>query len=169
MMRYVTIDKCREQVFPFIQEHLTKTEAAPDYEHETNGMEELEKVLSFVQDDTYYPSLAEKASYMLCSIAGAQYFSNGNKRMGIALLIYFLIVNDVSVKRLEEEIYTEMLQDNFPDHSWEKNRNIRGQHSLFLYNLAIVIGDRKKWSGADFTELKQRIAKMFEELYRAED
>jgi len=166
MMRYVTLDQCREQVFPFIQEHLTKTEAAPDYEHETSGMEELEKVLSFVQNDTYYPSLAEKASYILCSIAGAQYFSNGNKRMGIALLMYFLIVNDVSVKWLEKEIYVEMLLESFSEHSWEKNRNIRGRHSLFLYNLAIVIGDRNKWSGADFTELKQRIAKIFEELYK---
>lgn len=80
-MRYVDITLCRAKVFPFIHAYLSETEAAPNYEEEVLGMGQLEKVLTLVRQDEYYPRFADKAAYFLCGLAGAQYFSNGNKRL----------------------------------------------------------------------------------------
>ena len=79
-MQYVTLELCRAIVFPFIHARLTDAEAAPAYAYEEAGMQQLLKVLELVREDTYYPTFQEKAAYLFCGLAGAQYFSNGNKR-----------------------------------------------------------------------------------------
>ncbi|PIP65244.1 hypothetical protein COU77_01050 [Candidatus Peregrinibacteria bacterium CG10_big_fil_rev_8_21_14_0_10_49_16] len=48
---------------------------------------------------------------------------------------------------------------------WEQNSSIINAHALFLYNLAIVIGDRTQWGGANYQEMKQRVTNMFAHLY----
>ena len=51
-------------------------------------------ILEFVQNDDYYPSFAEKLSYLVYSIASNHCFLDGNKRTAIAIGMYFLIIND---------------------------------------------------------------------------
>lgn len=70
MMEYLDLQICVSDVFPFIHALLTKNEPAPAYTQEQSGMQELEKVLTFMRDDRFYPSFTEKAAYMMCSIAG---------------------------------------------------------------------------------------------------
>jgi death-on-curing family protein len=101
MIRYFDITACVQFGFPFILDELTQSEPAPDYLSETNGMKELGKVLAFVQSDEYYSSFSEKSAYLICSIAGSQYFSNGNKRLSIVILLMFLLKNDVSTNQPE--------------------------------------------------------------------
>ncbi|MBI1934251.1 hypothetical protein HYS30_01160 [Candidatus Peregrinibacteria bacterium] len=55
-MEYLDLQTCVEEVFPFIHALLTKKEPAPVYAREQNGMQELEKVLTFVRDDCFYLS-----------------------------------------------------------------------------------------------------------------
>ena len=54
----------------------------------------LEGILEFIQNDDYYPSFAEKLSYLTYSIAANHCFIDGNKRTAIATGMYFLIIND---------------------------------------------------------------------------
>lgn len=166
-MKYVSLEDCRHVVFPYIYKQLTSTEPSAQYEQEQNGLDELNKVLHLVESDTFYPSFEDKGAYLLCSIAGSQYFSNGNKRLGVIVLMLFLIINDVELRTLTVSEYQKILADSFPRHTWEDNASIREGNPLFLYNLAIVIGDRNKWDeGTDFSALKQKAAKMFAALYR---
>lgn len=166
-MHYLSVETCRQSVFPFIYKELTREEAAPQYESEPQGLKELEKVLTLIQDDTYYPTFSKKAAYLLCSIAGSQYFSNGNKRLAVMALVTFLIVNNAQKGELTMQEFKDLLAEYFQRHRWEDNRSISGAHSLFLYNLALIIGDRSRWSdGDDFSLLKDKIAMIFEYLYR---
>ena len=55
MIRYLTMEDCKKEIFQYIHAELTADEQAADYEHEP-GIAELEKVLSFIQSDEYYPS-----------------------------------------------------------------------------------------------------------------
>lgn len=165
-MRYVSIEDCQRIVFPYIHRFLSTGEAAPDYEREESAMLELTKVLALVQDDTYYPSIVEKAAYLISGLAGSQYFSNGNKRLGVTTLLTFFALNRAELLDRPAEGYRELLRSNFPLHVWEENLNIGGAHSLFLYNLAIVIGDRSQWGVDDFGGLRQRVAAIFAELYQ---
>lgn len=165
-MQYVTLGHCRTTVFPFIYAELSRTEPSAQYEQENNGLAELDKALHLVENDSFYPTFADKAAYLLCSIAGSQYFSNGNKRLGVTVLIQFHILNNAKQLVLTAKKYQKLLAKFFPKHSWESNPTIIEADPLFLYNLAIVIGDRTKWGdGVDFTALKQKVSEMFSELY----
>lgn len=62
--------------------------------------------------------------------------------------------------------YKNFLIEIFPSAKWENNLNIEHPHALFLYNLALVIGDRKRWGGGGFDELKANVGKLFAHIYR---
>lgn len=96
-VKYFGLQACYAYGFPYIYDELADAEQAPRYEAEANGIAELEKVLAFAQIDAYYPTFDEKSAYLLCSIAGSQYFSNGNKRLAVTVLLMFLMHNDVLV------------------------------------------------------------------------
>lgn len=164
-MEYVTLAICRAHVFPYIHKYLSRTEAAPDYENELRGMLELEKVLTFVHDDRYYPTFAGKAAYLLCGLAGAQYFSNGNKRLGVTTLMQFILMNEINIRTLPPEKFVDLLGLVFPNHRWEDNPNIGGAHALFLYNLALVVGNRANCGYPDFGSLKDAVSEIFDYLY----
>lgn len=164
MIRYLTIEDCKREVFTFIQAELTADEQAADYEHEP-GMAELQKVLTLMQADEYYPTFEQKAAYLLCSIAGSQYFSNGNKRLSVVTLLTFLIFNEAAFSELSKKQLEGVFVQTFPLHVWEENPNIRGDHSLFLYNLAIVLGNRACWGTGDFGATREKVGIMFGFLY----
>lgn len=166
MIQYVNLEMCRRMVFPFIHEILVSNEPAPEYEHESDGMENLSKVLGLVQSNDYYPSLYDKSSYIICSIAGSQYFSNGNKRLAVSVLLLFLAINDVEVIRLESGEFQQLIRNAFPGYRWDNNKNVGSSHPLFLYNLAIVIGDRTSWGFHDFSRLKENVADIFRIIYK---
>ena|SRR5258708_4002144 len=166
-MKYVSTEDCYKFVFPYIYSQLSGSEPTAQYEQEPEGLNELAKVLQLVENDSYYPSFEGKAAYLLCSIAGSQYFTNGNKRLGIIVLMLFLIFNEVELLVLTVKEYRELLKDLFPLHIWENNSNIGEGEPLFLYNLAILIGDRNQWGeGMSFDTLKEKVANLFSILYR---
>jgi prophage maintenance system killer protein len=168
MTHYLTEEDFRKVGFPFIQQVLAEHEPAPNYLSEPNGMAELLKVISFVQNDLYYPTFSDKAAYLLCSVAGSQYFSNGNKRLAVTTLMLFLAKNSAAIPKSIESKYEEILRISFPLHAWEGNEQIKEGHPLFLYNLAIVIGDRAKWGMKDFSAVRDIIAMVFDGVYRLE-
>ena len=49
--------------------------------------------LDFVQNDTYYPTVAEKLSYIVFKFCSGHYFNDGNKRIALTLGAYFLHKN----------------------------------------------------------------------------
>lgn len=166
-MRYVSIEDCQKFVFPYIYSQLSDVEPSAAYESEKAGLADLKKVLELIQSDTFYPSFYDKAAYLLCSISGSQYFSNGNKRLALTTLVQFLILNEIPLKTFTDDEYQKLLFKIFPKHTWEKNTYIEEGHPLFLYNLAIIIGDRTVWGeGVDFSDLKQKIGEIFEVIYR---
>lgn len=165
-MRSLDLEHCRRVVFPFIHRNLTAHEPAPLYEKEQRGMSELGKVLAFMRDRQFYPTAADKAAYLMCSIAGSQYFSNGNKRLGVAALLFFLGLNQASMEILRRGEYCKLLVAVFPRARWEDNPRIPDAHSLFLYNLALVVGDRSRWNAQHFDALKRDVTAVFAHIYK---
>ena len=53
----------------------------------------LRATLEFVQDDLYYPEIADKAAYLMFSLCRGHYFVDCNKRISITLTLYFLLKN----------------------------------------------------------------------------
>ncbi len=165
-MRFISTLDCIRLGFPYIHASLTLNEPAPKYEEDASGMGELEKVLSFIRSEEYYPTFEDKAAYLIASIAGSQYFQNGNKRLATVTLLLFLIENDVRIKNINFSQFKQVLLVFFPEAQIEDNSSIQEAHPLFLYNLAIVLGDRSKWGTGDFTELRKKIAGLFKLIYK---
>lgn len=55
--------------------------------------DDILKILDFVQNDLYYPTLEEKLTYMVFSFCTGHYFADGNKRISLVIGAHFLIKN----------------------------------------------------------------------------
>lgn len=53
----------------------------------------IQLMLENVQNDWYYPEIADKATYMMFSLCRGHYFADCNKRISITLTMYFLLMN----------------------------------------------------------------------------
>ena len=80
------------------------------------NVEHLESALGHIQNDLYYPDMADKLCHLVFSINKNHPFNDGNKRSSIALGAYFLELNgyDYVVKRfvLEMENIAVYVADN---------------------------------------------------------
>lgn len=66
----------------------------------------LESPLAHVQNDDYYPEMADKLAFLVFAITKNHAFHDGNKRSAIALGAYFLELNgyDYVVRRFVHEM-----------------------------------------------------------------
>ena len=55
--------------------------------------EGIEKILDFVQNDVYYPTLEDKLTYMVFAFCTGHYFADGNKRISLVVGAHFLVKN----------------------------------------------------------------------------
>ena len=110
---YPSIKACREEIFPEIHERLTQWEQAPDYERERRGADELQKIFALVRTRRYR-TFHDKAAYIVCSIVTGHAFSNGNKRLGITVLLAFAIHNRTEVQPLTKATYQKCIKEIFP-------------------------------------------------------
>ena len=70
------------------------------------NVEHLESVLGHIQNDWYYPEMADKLTHLVYSLNKNHPFNDGNKRSSIGLGAYFLELNgyDYVVKRFVLEM-----------------------------------------------------------------
>jgi death-on-curing protein len=70
------------------------------------NVEHLESVLGHIQNDWYYPEMADKLCHLVFSINKNHPFNDGNKRSSIVMGAYFLELNgyDYVVKRFVHEM-----------------------------------------------------------------
>ena len=54
----------------------------------------IRKVLDFVQSDLYYPTFADKLTYLMFGFCSGHFFNDGNKRIALTLGAYFLHKNN---------------------------------------------------------------------------
>ncbi len=165
MIQYFGMKACYAFAFPWIYDELTSEQDPSSlYEAEPKGLAELKKVLDFVQNDEYYPEFEFKCAYLLCSIVSSHAFENGNKRLGVTILLMFLQKNNALIFDDYFELKS-LIKKYFPKYKWEENKNLEDAHSLFIYNLAIVIADRPQWSTKNFNEMRTKVTKIFREIY----
>lgn len=72
----------------------------------TKDIGQLESPLEHIQNDWYYPEMADKLTHLVFSINKHHAFNDGNKRSSLALGAYFLELNgfDYLVKRFTKEM-----------------------------------------------------------------
>lgn len=87
----------------------------------------IKLMLEKIQNDMYYPEIADKAAYMMYSLCRGHYFSDCNKRISITLTMYLFLQNgylfvaqnfmknmedialDLAAGCMEKELLTEIM------------------------------------------------------------
>ncbi len=60
----------------------------------------IRATLNFVQNDLYYPTFADKLTYLMYRFCSGHFFNDGNKRIALTLGAYFLHKNNYSIGTL---------------------------------------------------------------------
>lgn len=157
MIQYPTILICEKILFPFIRERMAEREPVPQYFFEKEGMEKLRSILEFMKNPHYSPSLA-KAAYLFCSVIDGHHFSNGNKRLAVALLTYFLVINGFAIQEHHLSSIQKILRQAFSRLKWEHVDAFSRSEEYFFYHLALVIADRNQKGNLTFTQ-EQRLVR----------
>ena len=156
---YPTITICQEELFPYIRTRMVAHEPAPVYEMERLGIDKLSGVFELMQQD-HYQGILGKAAYLFCSVIDGHHFSNGNKRLGVTLLIYFLIINHYKIHAPNLAVMRQELKRVFPDLKWEEDISFRYPHEYFFYHLALIIADRSQKGQMTFQQEQEAIQKL---------
>ncbi|MCF7918184.1 type II toxin-antitoxin system death-on-curing family toxin [Candidatus Gracilibacteria bacterium] len=137
-------------IFEIIQEaSLRYAESAPDYKHEA-GLVAFKGVCERIKEDDYYPDIFSKSAYLFLSIAKGHFFSNGNKRLAVASMFAFLLLNSY---KINEKNATKVAQKFIKDH--------KISHRLFFYHLAKFAVCSQK----DFDTLKTVIKNILQDVF----
>jgi|TARA_Y100000310_G_C20598834_1_gene771930 death-on-curing family protein len=160
-MLYPTTKACTELLFPYIRARMASEEPAPDYESECKGIERLGSILEFMQRPEY-DSLLGKAAYLFCSIIDGHHFSNGNKRLAVSALVYFLLANGCRIHAPNMEVMRSELERAFPDLRWDDVQSFSQPHEFFFYHLALIIADRTQKGAMNFQQEQEAVATMLQ-------
>jgi hypothetical protein len=156
-MQYIPSDtEVLSRLFDYIATKYSHIEEVPAYLDEP-GIADLRGVFSGVQQD-YYPTLIEKATYLLVGINKGHFFSNGNKRLSAVVLLLFLDANDFKFQDKTKVAYEKLLSDTFPERpevEWEDFSDF-SPTDFALYHLCIEIA-RSGAYGIEHGDLKERV------------
>jgi len=153
-------------IFKLVGEHYARQEEIPDYLSERSGIEKLAGIFQGVQQDIFYPDLTRKATYLLVQINKGHFFSNGNKRLALAIAVGFLAVNERQlIFNQDKDEYRKFVSELFPLYkTWEDHADFSPEE-FALYNLSIIVADSEKYidvSSDHFDALKERVIAFFE-------
>ena len=113
----------------------------------------IKATLEFVKDDLYYPTIEEKAAYLMFSLCRGHYFLDCNKRISITLTLYFLLKNGymylaknfmqeieaigyhVAAGHIERDLLTDVMRSIIQDEDYSESTKIK-----ILYAMSQEIG-----------------------------
>ncbi|OGL69926.1 hypothetical protein A3C17_03895 [Candidatus Uhrbacteria bacterium RIFCSPHIGHO2_02_FULL_53_13] len=155
MIRYLDLEFVRLTIIPVIRNIFEQYhEPVPQYEDDIDGLRKLEGCLERVKFQ-YYSTLVSKAAALFISINLGHYFSNGNKRLALGVLVTFLVENHVHFLNLSSESYQQLITDLFPYYMVLHEQQLTGLDYGY-YHLAVAVADSKR-AGMLHETLKQRV------------
>ena len=158
-MHYPDQGICRQIIFPLIRKEMAIAEPAPFYERERSGLERVDSIFALMKRDDYFGVLS-KAAYLFCSVIDGHPFTNGNKRLAVALLSFFLLTNAYRVHAPSMELIRRELRKAFPNLRWQRVKSFRHPHEYFFYHLALIIADRTQKGHMTFQQEQQAVREL---------
>lgn len=162
-LHYPSLAACQEILFPIIRTEMVALEPAPAYAEEQRGLQQIDSIFQLMQRDVYYPDFFAKAAYLFCSIIDGHPFSNGNKRLAVSALTYFLVVNARCISAPSMHAVRDALREQFVNLRWEENvQAFRHSHEYFFYHLALVIADRAQKGKMTFRQEQSAVVQLLQ-------
>ncbi len=134
-IEYITPEDLIEIVDVIRSIEYVNKEEVPDYDAESDSVDAYFALIDRMKSDLY-PDIFSKATILFLGVNG-HLFSNGNKRLAIASLTYFLEKNEYIPLEFTKEQYTNLFKDIFLTidlKDWDTFQSL----DFAMYNLAIV-------------------------------
>lgn len=135
-IRYITPEDLVDiidviQSFDYISD-----EEIPRYDEQPDKIDDYFSLIDRLKNDTYYPDIYAKAAALLLNVNG-HYFANGNKRLAVFSMTYFLESNGYSPTELDKDQFTDLITDIFGEHELEDYENF-SPTDFAMYNVALI-------------------------------
>lgn len=167
MISYLS-EKILPLLFRYISERYARAEEVPDYSLQRSGIEKLRGVLEGVKADTFYPTLQDKAVYLITQINKGHFFSNGNKRLALVLTTVFLGINNHELRQTSKEEYAALIKKLFPEYGECEDFPEFTPADFGTYHLSVVVADSGAL-GISYEDLKTRVHHFFAETLERVD
>jgi death-on-curing family protein len=145
-----------DTIFSFVAKRYGRQEEVPIYRDNQEGIAKLLGVLERARMDEYYPTLLDKATHLIIAINKGHFFSNGNKRLALVIMTFFLAINDKDLKKSSKDSYRELLSILFPEHTECIDFPDFAATDFATYNLSIIIADSGTYN-LEYGILKERV------------
>lgn len=138
-------------------------EEIPRYDDQPEKIDDYFSLIDRLKNDTYYPDIHSKAAALLLNLNG-HYFANGNKRLAIFSMTYFLESNGFSPNNFSKEEFAGLITEILGEHKLEDYDNF-SPTDFAMYNLALITAQFNQ-NGVDFDDGKLQVEQFLKAVYR---
>mgnify|MGYP000748145258 CR=1 FL=1 len=162
-IRYITPEDLVEiidviQSFDYISD-----EEIPRYDDQPEKIDDYFSLIDRLKNDTYYPDIYTKAAMLLLNVNG-HYFANGNKRLAVFSMTYFLESNGLTPTELTKNEFGNIILKIFGQHELEDYENF-SPTDFAMYNLALITAQFNQ-NNVDFDDGKTQVEQFLRAIYR---
>ncbi len=162
-IRYITPEDLVEiidviQSFDYISD-----EEIPRYDDQPEKIDDYFSLIDRLKNDTYYPDIYAKAAALLLNVNG-HYFANGNKRLAVFSMTYFLESNGLTPTELTKDEFDDIITEIFGQHELEDYENF-SPTDYAMYNLALITA-QFNLNNVDFDEGKAQVERFLKMVYK---
>lgn len=161
-IRYITPEDLVDiidviQSFDYISD-----EEIPKYDEQPDKIDDYFSLIDRLKNDTYYPDIYTKAAALLLNVNG-HYFANGNKRLAVFSMTYFLESNSYSPVELGKGEFANLITDIFGKHELEDYENF-SPTDFAMYNVALITA-KFNLNNINFDEGKAQVEQFLRTVY----
>lgn len=161
-IRYITPENLIEfidviQSFDYISD-----EEIPRYDDQPEKIDDYFSLIDRLKNDTYYPDIHSKAAALLLNVNG-HYFANGNKRLAVFSMTYFLESNGLSPADLDKNEFSNLSTEIFGNHKLEDYENF-SPTDFAMYNVALITA-RFNLNNIAFDDGKAQVEQFLRAIY----
>ena len=107
----------------------------------------IRATLDFVQNDLYYPTFAEKLTYLMYRFCSGHFFNDGNKRIALTLGAYFLhknIIYHVAASNINQDLVLRIVNSFLTSKDYDEELKIDIANAMSKGELGIQGEDYEK-------------------------
>ena len=161
-IRYITPEDLVEiidviQSFDYISD-----EEIPRYDDQPEKIDDYFSLIDRLKNDTYYPDIYAKAAALLLNVNG-HYFANGNKRLAVFSMTYFLESNGLTPTESTKNEFSDLITEIFGNHKLEDYDNF-SPTDFAMYNVALITAQLNQ-NNIDFDTGKAQMEQFLRAVY----
>ena len=137
-------------------------EEIPKYDDQPNKVDDYFALVDRLKNDAYYPDIFSKGAALFLNLNG-HYFTNGNKRLAVFSLAFFLENNGWRPKEIDKNEIDGIITDIFGIHELKDYDNFSSS-DFAMYNVALITAQFNK-RGVNFDDGKSQVEMFLKKVF----